>query len=250
MTSMDPLGSATLLGFALGLQHATDPDHLVAVATIVTRERRFGAGALIGALWGLGHMLTLTLAGSLVLALGLEVPRPLTVGLELTVAAMLVVLGVSRLREASHELRAVSPEHLAADHDHAEGEGLHTHAHAHDERRHRHAHVHPSRALLGALGRRRGALATRAIAVGAVHGLAGSAAVSLLLLTMLGSAQTAALYLLVFGLGTIGGMTVFTAALARPVGVALGFTRARRVLAFGTSLVAIAFGLVYGWRAI
>jgi high-affinity nickel-transport protein len=247
---MDAVGSATVLGFALGLQHATDPDHLVAVATIVTRERRFTAGALVGALWGAGHMLTLTLAGSLVLALGLEVPRTVAVGLELGVAAMLVALGVMRLRDAVHDLRAVSPEHLVADHDHASEETVHTHAHVHGDDLHLHAHVHPSRALLGALRRRPGALAMRAMAVGAVHGLAGSAAVSLLLLSTLGSARAAAVYLLVFGLGTVGGMTVFTAALACPVGVALRFTRARRMLAFGTSLVSIAFGLVYAWRAI
>lgn len=247
---MDAIGSATFLGFVLGLQHATDPDHLVAVATIVTRERRFGAGALIGAVWGAGHMLTLTVAGGAVIALGLDVPRTVGIGLEVAVGAMLVILGVARLREAVRDLRSVSPEHLVADHPHADEETVHSHVHAHGDRLHRHSHVHPSRALLTALGRRPNALALRALAVGAMHGLAGSAAVSLLLLPTLGSARSAVLYLLVFGLGTIGGMMVFTAALACPVAVALRFTRARRVLAFGTSLVSIAFGVVYAWRVI
>src|SRR6185503_1019402 len=97
---VDPLGSAVALGFVLGLQHATDPDHLVAVATIVTRERRFAAGARIGLLWGIGHTLTLAIVGTVVVALGRTVPEGVATGLELVVAAMLVALGILRLREA------------------------------------------------------------------------------------------------------------------------------------------------------
>lgn len=247
---MDPVLSAVALGFVLGVQHATDPDHLVAVATIVTRERRFLDGARVGVLWGLGHMLTLTVAGGLIVALDLSVGPALRLGLEMLVALMLVVLGVSRLRDAARGLDTVSPQHLAALHRHGHAEALHSHPHAHGGHVHWHPHVHPSRRLLAALARGRGGIAPRAIAIGAVHGMAGSAAVSLLVLATLASAWSAAAYLLVFGLGTIAGMTAFTAAMAYPVSVALRFARARRALALGASLGSIAFGLVYAWRVI
>lgn len=248
---MTPLVSAVLLGFVLGLQHATDPDHLVAVATIVTRERRFRAGALVGTLWGLGHTLTLGVVGGALVVLGLAVPPAFGTGLELVVAAMLVLLGVVRLRDALG-LRAVPPEHLTgahvADHDHGGAEVVHSHSHAHGHESHAHAHVHPSRPLLAAFGAGR-ALAWRAVVIGAVHGLAGSAAVSLLVMATLRTPAGAVLYLLVFGAGTIAGMTMLTAAMAWPVTWASRLAPARRTLAFGAGGGSIAFGLLYAIRA-
>ena len=91
--------SALALGFVLGLQHATDADHLVAVATIMTRERRFANGALVGALWGAGHMTTLTIVGAIIIGLKLTVTTAVSDGLELAVAVMLIVLGALRLRD-------------------------------------------------------------------------------------------------------------------------------------------------------
>ncbi len=244
---MDPLLSAMVLGFVLGMQHATDPDHLVAVATIVTRERRFVDGAFLGALWGIGHMTTLTIAGALVVGFHVVVGPQVRTGLELVVAAMLVLLGLWRLRDLGRGLDTVDPSHLAADHGHGHVERLHSHSHQHDGRVHHHPHLHPSRRLLEALGARR-QLAPRAMLIGAVHGLAGSAAVSLLVLATMGSVSSAVGYLLVFGFGTVTGMLAFTAALAFPVSVALRFDRARRALAWGASLGSIAFGLFYAWR--
>jgi high-affinity nickel-transport protein len=239
----DPVVSAALLGFVLGVQHATDPDHLVAVATIVTRERRFADGALIGTLWGLGHTLTLGAAGGAIIALGLT-PGPMVgAALELLVAAMLIILGAWRLRDAARGLDAVPAGHLTADHDHGGVEAVHSHAHTHDGGAHRHPHVHPSRRLLAAW--RDGRLPLRAVLVGAIHGMAGSAAVSLLVLATLRSASGAALYLAVFGLGTIVGMTALTAAMAYPVSLALRIQRARRVLAVGAGVGSIGFGIAY-----
>src|SRR5439155_1326471 len=152
---MDPVFSAVLLGFVLGLQHATDPDHLVAVATILTRERRFAAGALVGVLWGLGHTATLALAGVLIVGLRLTISAEISSGLELLVAAMLILLGALRLRDAASGLDAVPPTHLVADHDHGHVEAVHSHPHTHGPDVHAHPHVHPSRRLLAALGDRR-----------------------------------------------------------------------------------------------
>jgi high-affinity nickel-transport protein len=243
----DPVIAAGLLGFVLGIQHATDPDHLVAVATIVTRERRFAAGAVVGALWGLGHALTLGTVGALIIALGLAPGPAIGSGLELLVAGMLVLLGVLRLRDAARGFETVPPEHLTADHEHGGREVVHSHAHVHGPAVHRHPHVHPSRRLLAAW--RQGRLPLRALAVGAVHGLAGSAAAALLVLATLRSSWGAALYLAIFGLGTILGMTVLTAAMAFPVSLALRLRRARRVLALGAGLGSIAFGLLYALQA-
>ena len=243
--------SAMLLGFVLGLQHATDPDHLVAVATILTRERRFTDGALIGVLWGAGHMTTLTIVGAIIIGLKLTVTPAVGDGLELIVAAMLIVLGVLRLRDALRGLDTVSAGHLVADHDHGGGAGVvHSHAHVHGaEHSHEHAHVHPSRWLAG-LGWRSGWPAGRALVVGAIHGLAGSAAVSLLVLATLRSTMSAVVYLLIFGIGTILGMTLLTAVMAFPVSMALRYRRARQALALCAGVGSIAFGLVYGYRLI
>jgi ABC-type nickel/cobalt efflux system permease component RcnA len=243
--------SAMFLGFLLGLQHATDPDHLVAVATILTRERRFADGALIGVLWGAGHMTTLTIVGAIIIGLKLTITPAVGGSLELIVAAMLIVLGVLRLRDAVRGLEAVPPGHLVADHNHGGGAGVvHSHPHAHDaEHTHEHPHVHPSR-WLAMLGWRSGWPAGRALVVGAVHGLAGSAAVSLLVLATLRSTASAVIYLLIFGIGTIIGMTLLTAVMAFPVSMALRYSRARRALALCAGVGSIAFGLVYGYRLI
>ena len=243
--------SAMLLGFLLGLQHATDPDHLVAVATILTRECRFADGALIGVLWGAGHMTTLTIVGAIIIGLKLTVTPAVGGSLELVVAAMLIVLGILRLRDAIRGLDTVPAGHLVADHDHGGGAGVvHSHPHVHGaEHSHEHAHVHPSR-WLAKLGWRSGWPAGRALVVGAIHGLAGSAAVSLLVLATLRSTTSAVVYLLIFGIGTIIGMTVLTALMAFPVSMALRYRRARQALALCAGVGSIAFGLVYGYRLI
>ncbi|HEU4370178.1 MAG TPA: high-affinity nickel-transport family protein [Methylomirabilota bacterium] len=247
---MDPVVSAVALGFVLGLQHATDADHLVAVATIASRERRFIDGALVGAFWGLGHMTTLGVAGAIVIAFGLRVSAGLATGLELVVAAMLVALGVLRLRDAARGAADVPPEHLLADHDHGGAEVVHSHSHDHADAAHAHPHVHPSRRLLDVLGGGRAGLAGRAAMVGAVHGMAGSAAVTLLVLATLPTAAAGVVYLVVFGAGTLAGMTALTAVMAWPVALALRLRRARRLLAVGTGCASIAFGLLYGASAL
>jgi high-affinity nickel-transport protein len=246
---MDTVLPAALLGAVLGLQHATDGDHLVAVATIVSRERRFRDGALIGALWGIGHTATLTAVGLALVALDLTMAPRLVAGLEVLVALMLVALGIWRLADAARGATGVAPDHLVADHDHDGREVVHSHPHAHGHAMHAHPHVHPSRRLVAALtAGRHGGL--RPLVVGAIHGMAGSAAVSLLVLATTRSPWAAALYLGLFGLGTVAGMTVLTGAMAYPLGVAMRFDRARRAVAVAAGLASVAFGLFYGWQIV
>lgn len=269
----DPVTGAVVLGFVLGLQHATDPDHLVAVATIVTRERRFRGGALIGLVWGLGHWMTLTVAGGVLVLLQIRLRPEVGTVLELLVAAVIVGLGLLRLWEAWRGFAGAPRAHLLADHQHpaplrgssrgarrswffvrpslgaAGDEAFHSHAHSHGADAHAHPHVHPSQALLGALARGR-PVALRALLVGAVHGLAGTAAVSLLVLTTMRSPLGALLYLAVFGIGTLAGMTALTAALVGPVALTVRFQRAHRVLGLGAGVGAIVFGIIYAARAL
>lgn len=246
----EPLVSAILLGFVLGMQHATDPDHLVALATILTRERRFSDGARLGLLWGVGHAAMLMAAGGLLVALGARLGPGTSAGLELLVAAMIVGLGALRLRDALHGLGVGGPGHLLAKHEHDGRAAFHSHAHAHGGQHHAHPHVHPSRRLLAVLEGARRRAAGRAVLIGVVHGLAGTAAVSLLVLTTMPSALAGFVYLAVFGLGTIVGMLSLTAVLAWPVSMAYRFRLAHRALALGSGLGAIGFGVVYALNAV
>jgi high-affinity nickel-transport protein len=240
--SVDPVFSAAVLGFVLGLQHATDPDHVVAVATIVTRERRFMAGARVGLWWGIGHTLTLLIAGMLVIVLNVGVPGRLATGLELLVAAMLIVLGVVRVRDAVRGIVAVAPERRVADHHHGAREKSVIHAH------HGEAHLHPSAALLRAWRDEHRRVGVRALLVGAVHGMAGTAAVALLVFATLHTVAAAAVYLLVFGLGTIAGMTALTAVMAYPVARLARLRRMREAMAVVSGIAAIVFGCWYAAR--
>lgn len=239
---MDPVLSAVLLGFVLGLQHATDPDHVVAVATIVTRERRFVAGVRVGLWWGVGHMLTLGAAGAGVVALNVGMPGRVATGLELLVAAMLVGLGAVRLHGALRGILAVAHDRRVADHHHGRKETVHTH--------HGRPHVHPSAALLAAWRDESRRVALRAMLVGAVHGMAGTAAVALLVLATLHTVTAPAVSLLVFGLGTMAGMTALTAAMAYPVARLARLRLMREAMALASGVAAIAFGCWYAVRLV
>lgn len=240
---MDVL-SLILVGFFLGLQHATDPDHVVAVATIVSRRPRFLAGALIGALWGVGHTLTIVAVGGTIIVLNLSVSHRLGLSLELAVALMLVLLGSLRLVWTLRGRDHVHPEHLRSVHDHAATPAFHSHPHAHDGIAHTHPHLHPSRRLVAALRSVGVAQGVRSVGIGIVHGLAGSAAVALLVLSTIKDPYWAAAYLLVFGAGTILGMMGITAALTLPFALTVNrFAWLNRALACGTGVVSLSLGV-------
>jgi high-affinity nickel-transport protein len=215
-------GPLTLLalGFALGMRHATDSDHVVAVTTIVSREKHVGRAAWIGALWGVGHTATLVAVGLPIVVFGLVVPVKLSQSLEFSVALMLMALGVLNLAEYFRRLHPVR-----------------------HERETRPSARHFARFAL--LGRPH---ALRSLGIGVVHGLAGSAAVALLVLSEVRSAVWAALYLLLFGVGTIAGMACVTAAVAAPL--SLASARSERLaphFAWISGVLSLGFGafLVY-----
>jgi hypothetical protein len=241
---MDSPLAVVLLGLLFGVQHATDPDHVVAVATIVSRTRRFGAGAFIGALWGAGHTVTVAVVGALIILFHVTVPAALGLSMELAVAVMLMGLGAVRVGGALRGAGDVAAEHLATHHSHDNRPAFHSHSHAHGDVVHHHPHVHPSERLLAALRAVGPGQAARSLVVGVVHGLAGSVAVALLALATITDPYLAVGYLFVFGIGTIAGMTGITALLALPFTAgAAPLVRWQQKLALGTGLLSLGLGL-------
>ena len=199
------------LGLALGIRHATDPDHVVAVMAISSRTRRWLPAASLGAVWGLGHTLTLFVVGALIILFNLTVPPRIGLSLELAVALALIVVGALNIghRHARHAAESAREETAAA-------------------------------APLPA---------ARAFGVGLVHGLAGSAAVALLVLSLIHDPLWACGYLLVFGIGTLVGMVLVTTGFAAPFTLAArrwpGLDRGVRL---ATGALSIAFGLWLTWQ--
>jgi high-affinity nickel-transport protein len=246
---MDPIFSVVLLGLFLGVQHSTDADHVVAVATIVSRRPRVLSGVCIGALWGVGHTLTIGGVGGAIILGKLTVTPSVERWLELAVAAVLILLGVGRLTWTLRGRERVHPDHLLVDHGHDHRETFHSHAHAHGAATHRHPHLHPSRRLLAIFQEVGLAQAFRSIAVGLVHGLAGSAAVALLVLSTIKDPYWGMIYLLVFGAGTIVGMIGVTAILTVPFALlAHRVAGLNRALAAGTGAVSLCLGIFLVYR--
>jgi high-affinity nickel-transport protein len=207
-----------MLGFFLGMRHATDADHVVAVAAIVSRERTTRSALGIGGLWGLGHSATILAFGGAIILFGLVIPPHIGLSMEMSVAAMLVILGVMNVTGAMRTI------------DEA----------AHSDRR-------------GAVEtpistRRRLSRFFRPLLIGVVHGLAGSAAVALLVLATIREPAWALLYLVIFGAGTVAGMMLLTAAMVVPLTVLTRFGSGHQILARVTGLVSIAFGLLLAYK--
>jgi high-affinity nickel-transport protein len=234
------------LGFVLGMRHATDPDHVVAVTTILSRERRAGDAALVGLLWGVGHGVTVLLVGGLIVVLGLVIPPRVGLTMELGVALMLVALGLLNLRGALTWVRAAfSRDGALHTHPHPHGDYVHTHVHGHGPASHGHLDDETPQALLDrAFGRLGLYRALRPVVVGALHGMAGSAAVALLVLAMIRDPVWAVSYLALFGVGTIAGMMLITGALALPLArVAVGLPRLHRSIGLASGAASLALGL-------
>lgn len=183
-----------LLGFLLGMRHATDADHVVAVTTIVSDERSVRRASGIGALWGIGHSITILLVGGAIVAFRLTIPPRLGLALEFSVALMLIALGLMTLARRK---------------------------------------VGSARSM------------TRPVAVGVVHGLAGSAFVALVVLAAVPETWLALVYLALFAAGTIAGMAVITAAIAVPSALsAQRFVGVQRYVQIASGVASLAFGLI------
>jgi len=246
LKSMATLLSIVALGFFLGMRHATDPDHVIAVTTIVSRQRSIRQAALIGALWGIGHTITILAVGSAIILFGLVIPPRVGLTMELSVGLMLILLGILNLSGIMRWITETVTPLASGQHSHPNGHGDYVHAHPHGHSPEKHGHL-DSATPVSWMDRTFGRLGlyqlVRPLAVGIVHGLAGSAAVALLVLTTIRVPSWAVLYLLVFGIGTVAGMMLITAAIAVPFTFSENrFARLNRGLGLASGLLSIAFG--------
>lgn len=186
--------SILLVGFVLGMRHATDADHVVAVTTIVSDEPSLWRASTVGALWGIGHSVTILLVGGAIIIFKVAIPPRLGLAMEFAVAVMLIVLGLVNL----------------------------------------------SGRLAGS-----GTSSARPLAVGFVHGLAGSAFVALLVVAAVPSPLIGLVYLALFGLGTVAGMSLITIAIATPsVLTAHRFVHVQKYLRVASGVASVAFGVL------
>jgi high-affinity nickel permease len=192
--------SILFIGFALGLQHAIEADHLAAVSTIVSEKKSLLTASIVGGFWGLGHTIALFVVGAVVIFLKVQISETTEARLEAVVGGMLILLGLNAVRKLFT------------------AEKIHIHKHEHGEREHIHIHSHQGESEM--MHHR---FSPRSILIGMVHGLAGSAALMLLILPVIPSPVVALLYIVIFGVGSIGGMM----AMSFLIGVPFHFTAGR-----------------------
>jgi len=210
--------SVLLIGFMLGLQHAIEADHLAAVSTIVSEKKNLFTASLVGGLWGVGHTVSLFAVGLLVVLLKLQISDSAEARLEALVGGMLILLGLNALRKLFREK-------------------VHVHVHEHGEREHAHIHSHTSESPES-----HHRFSVRSVVIGMVHGLAGSAALMLLIVPAIGSPTIALLYILVFGIGSIGGMMAMSFLIGLPMHFTAGrFAAVNKVIRLAAG--AFSFGL-------
>ena len=227
--------AALALGVVLGLKHSLDPDHLVAVSTIVSEYRNPLRSFWVGVSWGLGHTTTLLLVGVVIIALRLAIPDRMALLLEFFVGIMLVALGA----QVTYRLWKAR---------------LHQHLHAHPEQAHQHLHSHtenPGHAPEHHRGWGIGKpfLRKKSYLVGIVHGLAGSAALTLLVLSSIKSAVAGIAYILLFGLGSVLSMGLVTILISFPIVLSANRLPAlNRSIQLGVGALSIVFGVFLMYR--
>ena len=241
------LVSIMALGFFLGMRHATDPDHVIAVTTIVSRQRSFRQAALVGLLWGFGHTITIFVVGSAIILFGFVIPPRIGLTMELSVGLMLILLGILNLCEIMRWITEIFTPLPPRQHTHSHGHRDYIHSHEHGHTTGKQGYSEDATPV-GWMDRTLGSMdfyqVLRPLVVGVVHGLAGSAAIALLVLTTIRVPGWAVLYLLVFGIGTVGGMMLITAAIAVPFTFSENrFARLHRGLGLASGLVSLIFGL-------
>jgi sulfite exporter TauE/SafE len=216
--------TALLFGFLLGVKHSLDADHIVAVTAIVCRSRSLLRSALVGVSWGAGHTLTLVAVGIAVLVFKLTIPDKLSLSLEFVVGVLLVLLGVPLVWRLM-----VSRLHV---HLHQHGDKPHIHKHSHrDTSGHDHQHIR------------------RPLLMGMIHGLAGSGAITLLVVSTMSSVAQGLVFILVFGVGSILGMMLFSGLIGIPFRLVAGLSMRLDLWVRGAAgLISTALGLFIMWQ--
>jgi sulfite exporter TauE/SafE len=210
---------ALSIGFILGIKHALEPDHVIAVSTIASKSKSLWRSSLSGVFWGIGHTMTLFIVGILLIVLKYEISETWALSLEFLVGVMLVYLGLSTLYVGNRK-----KIHFH-EHDH---EGY-VHNHFHETHRHEHQEVSYVKSVL----------------IGMIHGLAGSAAMTLLTMSTVETVWQAVLYILVFGFGTVLGMLLFTTILSIPFVISANKVQINQMMIRFTGFVSAVFGFYY-----
>jgi len=207
-----------VIGFILGIKHAFEPDHLIAVSTIVVDQKNPFKAALVGTFWGIGHTTSLLITGILVLLLKLSIPRNLSIAFEFLIGIMLIILGARAIQRGSVI--------------------LHAHQHEHEEETHQHLHFHEGKPAYRKHH--------TSFLIGSIHGLAGSGALMLLVLATIPSLSQGLYYILLFGLGSIIGMTVMSFLLGLPfIFSASKFPQIEKYMRIFAGTLSILFGLFW-----
>jgi ABC-type nickel/cobalt efflux system permease component RcnA len=225
-----------LLGFVTGLRHSIEADHVAAVLSVVaSNHKNIKRASLLGAIWGLGHTTSLFIAGLVVLLLAVNISETISNRLEFVVGIMLLFLGVTTFTGWSigkffkglrhHKKSSTSSSSHTHIHSHQENNVVHSHGHVHD-REHGHGH--------------------KSLIIGMVHGLAGSGALLLIVLSTINSVPLGLAYIAIFGVGSIGGMAGVSTLMGIPfvklsnsakISMALRYVAAITTLAIGAGLI-------------
>jgi len=233
---LGPILFVTGLGLILGMRHSTDADHVVAISTIVTRQRSIRNAAFIGSVWGMGHTITIFIVGSLIILFRVEIPPRIGLSMEFSVAIMLILLGILNLTGVMQKVTAYfTPAAIASLNPAEKATG-------------RRVEIATGGLYQNPVSRFGLYQCVRPLVIGLVHGLAGSAAVALLVLSTIHNPVWATAYLLIFGAGTMIGMMCMTAAIALPLAYAGDrFSLLSRYLGVASGMVSLCFGsfLVY-----
>lgn len=216
--------SILALGFVLGIKHAIEPDHVIAVSTIASQSKKLLRSTLSGVFWGIGHTATLFIFGILLILMKGEIPEKWAMSLEFLVGIMLVYLGLTTILSLKN-LHVHKHEHDEADH-------LHIHSHTHNGK-HKHKHHHNNVSYF------------KSMLIGLVHGLAGSGAVVLLTMSTVKSAWEGAIYILVFGAGTVVGMLICTTVIGIPFVLSAKKYSLNKPLTQLTAVISTVFGVYY-----
>lgn len=213
------------LGFVQGLSHATDADHLAAVGTIVSERKSVWRSSVLGGIWGLGHTLALLAVGLVVLYMDLQISESTEAFLEGCVGVMLVLLGLNVFRKI------------------LTGASIHAHSHGHGEKEHVHVHMHESGEKMVVKSHHGLEFSPRALVIGLVHGLAGSAGLMLIVIPTIDTKLLGVLYIVIFGVGSIGGMMLMSLLVGLPFHIsALKFNNMTKVFQSVAGVASVVVG--------
>ena len=223
--------SMVAFGFVVGLKHASEADHIAAVSTIASEHESLVRSTFVGAFWGIGHTISLLVAGAAIVFLHIEISGGLSLALEFAVGIMLIVLGANALRKI------------------IKGGQLHMHVHRHGGRLHAHPHIHESRRHETMSSHHGFKLHRRPLIVGMIHGLAGSGALMLLVLSTIRQPLIALAYVLTFGVGSTGGMMLMSALVGLPaILTAQRFARVNMILRTAAAGFSVVLGFVITYQ--